>query len=92
MAAACPHISPEAARLWARVREAQQRDDVVAVRAAVNELAREMQFDGLTVEPHRVPADGRPWSWLDTAEQWTRWELARQLAAALDTTVLTEAA
>ena len=47
-------------------------------------LGHALGYDGILIEPHRVPADGRPWRWISEPDHLARWEFAKRLADELD--------
>jgi hypothetical protein len=68
-------VSPEAVELWRHIRAIQRRGDHnetdhLELRAAANELGRILGYDGILIEPHRVPADAGPGAGFPNRTTW----------------------
>jgi hypothetical protein len=69
--------------MQARAETLGEPGDWHALRSALRDLGRLLNFDPLTVEVHRA-SQPEPFSWITQPEQRRRWERARSLRLALD--------
>jgi len=92
------HITNTAVEIWRIVLEvkAQPRDahgelsdeNQAALRAALDALAKEVGFERLIIEPHRIEGD-EPWPWIgNNSLQIQRWELGKEIRDALNCELL----
>jgi hypothetical protein len=85
-------VPPRARELWRHVHTIQSHGassetDLLELRAALNELGRILGYDPITVEPHRVAADDKPWRWAHLPEHIERWQQSKATADELDQAV-----